>query len=336
MNILTGRNRVLNGGAIVSLLLMSVPVLKSTSEAAVVNISFSDSVMVNDTLIRVGDIAEVGCADQGLRKSIQNFSVGNSAPAGYSRLINTDDLVLYRLKSGFKGVEFEVSGNSRISVATDFKEMKVGDFANEIKQYLDSTIKWPEGSWSVEIENQDVSWKTLNKPLSISVKGLADRFPRGKTQIVLIAEQGSQKNRLNVVCDIRVTVPVLVASGEILRGQIINRENCEIKNLDITRFAPVPFTSFEQLQEMRAARTISSGTIIHSRLLQVIPAVEKGDQVQILFEKGRVKLSVTGVAREPGKVGERIWVENAATNKLIRVVVRGKGKVCIPQGGELI
>jgi flagella basal body P-ring formation protein FlgA len=44
---------------------------------------------------------------------------------------------------------------------------------------------------------------------------------------------------------------------------------------------------------------------------------------------GMVRASVAGVARETGCVGDKIWVENQNTHKMIHAEVSGKGKVNI-------
>ncbi|HON09837.1 MAG TPA: flagellar basal body P-ring formation chaperone FlgA [Chitinispirillaceae bacterium] len=336
MNFQMGRKPSFLPGKILLVASLSLAAAQSGAAASVVSLSFSDSVLVNDTLIRLGDIADIKSPDSKLNDRIRKYPVGGAAPAGYSRLVNTEDLVNYRLRSEFHGVDFRVSGNRRIVVHTDFVENRIGEFSEAIKTYLDSALMWPEGCWSFELENPEASWKTLRKPEKVFLSGLDNGYSKGSTQLQLTSEQGGQRSKIKITCKIRVTIPVLVSSVEISRGQEFSAENCEMKSIDITRFAPVPFSSFDQLKEKRAARTIAPGTIIHNRLVQSIPVVEKGDQVQIMYDKGRVRLSVMGVAREPGGIGERIWVENAATNKLIRVVIRGKGKVSIPQGGDLI
>jgi flagella basal body P-ring formation protein FlgA len=110
----------------------------------------------------------------------------------------------------------------------------------------------------------------------------------------------------------------------------------EMQRLDITRFAPVPLTVKGQLDNKRAARTIAPGTILHDRLFTVIPVVEKGDEVSIEYSAGRVSVAVAGIARERGGIGDRIWVENRETRRLIRVEIRDRGRVSIPQKGASI
>jgi flagella basal body P-ring formation protein FlgA len=83
-----------------------------------------------------------------------------------------------------------------------------------------------------------------------------------------------------------------------------------------------------------ALRSVAAGGILHDRMLRAIPVVARGDQVRIHYIGERVKISVLGVARDNGGSGERIWVENLQTGKLIRAAVSGKGSVVVHQEGE--
>lgn len=330
---------ILQAGRFTSLFfvfLLSAIVSVFSSPNSVVSLHFRDSVMVRDTLIKVNDIAAVSSENSNLSEMVRASVAGSSAPAGYSRFLNADDLVMYRLKSQYQDVVFEISGNHRVKVSTDFVEKKIGDYLGEINEYLTSVISWPQGHWNVEIENPETSWKCLNSPVRVKAEGLQNGYPKGRTLLVLLVEQGNRQQKINVRCNFKVRIPVLVSSKMIQRGQPISSQDFEFKEMDITRFAPAPYTEADHIEGMRASRTINPGMILHDRMVQAIPAVDKGDRVQILLQKGRIKVAVSAIAREPGGIGDRIWVENTVSNKLVQVVVTGKGTVKAPQGGSTI
>jgi flagella basal body P-ring formation protein FlgA len=195
---------------------------------------------------------------------------------------------------------------------------------------------WPQGQWSVKITNPEQTFKCLNTPLKIEFNGIDNGYPKGHTNIFLSAAQGSGMNRITVICDFKVMASVWIVTSTIQRGQPVKVEDCELKMVDITRFAPHPFTSLKDFHNVCAARMITPGMILHDRLVQAIPVVAKGEFVDILLQKGKVRVAVQGVARESGSTGELIWVENAVSHKLIRVTIKEKGVVLAPQGGNSI
>lgn len=298
-----------------------------------VSMVFKDTVLINDTIIHLGDIAEINSSDNELIYKLCNVVAGVAAPAGYSRFLNADDLLLYRLNSQFNNVHFQISGCRRVIIKTDFIEKHIEDYREDIEEYFRKEVSWPEGCWEMKIMEPQRSWKCLNGSASAEIQGLQNDFPKGHVQVWLNVKQGNRKIRIPVSCNVKVALPVLVARKSIIRGQIISAGDCELKKMDITTFGPEPFSQFDVISGIRAARTINPGTILHARLIQSMPVVEKGDLVDILVSKGRVKVAVQGVARECGKVGEKIWVENAVSRKLIQTIIRSKGTVTVAQGG---
>jgi len=301
-----------------------------------VKITFKDTVLVNDTVFKIGDISEVSTSDDLLLSQILQRVAGISAPAGYSRFVNTRDLFLYKIKPFYNAINFEISGAQRTVVKTGYIEKKVGEYERLIIDYFEKTVAWPKGKWKLEIENEDEQWKCLNAPLEVSVEGPDAPYPKGHTTVTLKVTQGIRESSISVLCDISVVIPVIINSKAIMRGENISMQDCELKEMDITRFGPVPITDMNELKSLRAARTIMPGTVLHNRLVQAIPLIEKNEQVEILLKKGRVKVAVQGIARESGGEGELIWVENAASHRIIRAKIAGKGTVMVFHGGKSI
>lgn len=307
--------------------------LTSLSAAPAITLTFKDSALTKDTIFLLGEIAKIECADSGLKSRLQNMVAGNSAPAGYSRYLNVDDFLLYRIKPQFGNFQFVLCGSQRVFIRTAFIEKKIEDYLELIQDYFKKEVLWPLGCWEAIIKEPQRSWKCLPGKTTAEVVGIESGYPRGNTQLWLIVEQGQRKLRIPVLCNVKVVVPVLVARRPVVRGQEITSEDCELKSVNITGFGPQPLFNDSSLIGMRALRTINPGTILHTRLIEGLPTVDKGEQVEILVCKGRVKVAVPGIAREAGKIGEKIWVENTNSRKLVQVIVKSKGTVTVAQGG---
>ncbi len=301
-----------------------------------INLCFRESALVNDTIFRICDIADVTGDDISLINQLRNMVAGTTAPPGCSRFFSTDDFILFNLKNRFPGISFSLSGSKRPLIRTDYKVVKISDYEKAFRDWVDSVIGWNAGDWIMTIENVNDSCKVLNAPVFVSFRGLEDRFPKGLTNIGLLIKQGSRNYKLSIKAFFSVTLPVIVARNTILRGSIIPPEDCTTRRMDITRFAPRPVTSLEELKNKRAGRTINSGTVLHENLLINIPVIEKGDAVSIIYKSKLISVTVAGVARDKGGVGDRIWVENKLTRKLIRVRIMGKGIVSPLEGGVSI
>src|SRR5512133_694705 len=100
----------------------------SVAGAAQVSLVFRDSVMVNDTLITLGDIAEIRSNGGQWKEMLNDFVVGDAAPAGHSRFICRDDLITYKMQSQLKSVQLIASGAVRTCITTNYKEFTVSAF----------------------------------------------------------------------------------------------------------------------------------------------------------------------------------------------------------------
>jgi len=316
------------------MVLFPVFLFNVSAYATPIELLFKDSASVNDTIITFGDIASVRSRDSGIAEKIRQTAAGVSAPAGFSRFVSSEDAVIFRLKPLFGNAQISIHGSRRISVFTNYTKVSVSDYRENIIGYIKSNLSWPQQCFSVTILNPEYSLNVLNQPFDVSPRGLSDCYAKGNTQIELITRQGNRTYRIPVRFKINVTIPVIVACRQIKRGKIVEIEDCEFRKMDITGFGPTPLSSIEDIKNMQTLRTIEPGTVIHDRLLKQKPLIEKGDRVTICSEHASVRVYVSAVARESGNTGEKIWVQNENSNRLIRVTVLDKGKVAISEGGD--
>jgi flagella basal body P-ring formation protein FlgA len=300
-----------------------------------VTLHFADSVMVNDAQIRLGDIARIVTQDPALEAALKKFPVGEAAPAGFNRFVNSVDLVEFRLRSSFKDVQFS-GAQKRVKVVSDFQERSVGEFEEQIRAYAANALGWKEGEWTLTINNATSSWKSGRGPVEVEVSGISNPFVKGNVNMLITARQGTRVNRIPVSCNIKVETTVLVAKRSISRDEELNSENSTLAVMDITKFAFIPMSKLPEPGTMMTARTVNTGTILHDKLMKNIPVITRGDQVRISFNGERVRVSVLGVARESGVNGDRIWVENLQTGRLVRAAVSGRGSVTVHQEGDRI
>jgi len=299
-----------------------------------VKLSFIDSVMVNDTVIRLGDIAVIDCGDAALASAFRAFAVGEAAPAGFSRFVNTEDLVSFNIRRSFKDVNVVAVDQKRVKVASDYRSVTVGEFEEAIRKHAAERLEWGAGEWSLTVANPESSTKIGKGGVSVEVSGIDNPFAKGNVRLTVTLRVGARVYRIPAACKIFVKAPVLVAARPIQRGEELNEENTMIQLTDITNFSYAPLTKLPKAGTATALRFVPMGGVLHDKALRAIPLVARGDQVRIHYIGQRVKISVLGTARDSGGSGERVWVENLQTGKLIRATVSGKGSVVVHQEGE--
>jgi flagella basal body P-ring formation protein FlgA len=307
------------------------------SRVSPVTVDFIDSAAVNDTVIRLKDIAVIlfpGIENQPI--ALQNTVVGEAAPAGYTRLVSTDEVFDYVLKTRCPNFSFVRTPKKVLRVATIFQEKKVSEYEGFIKKFLGDSIKWPSGDFSISIKNGEEKWKCLKMPFEVGMAGLVAGYPRGNINLKIIARQGTKTYSIPVVCYVTVVTSVVVANNTINRGAQLSAENCQIERKDITRFGYEPITNLSSLKDYLTIRTVPKETIIHEKMVMRAPVIAKDELVYLVVESGVVKVSALMRAREAGAVGDRIWVENEMSHKLIKAIVVGKGKTMLLEGEKMI
>ncbi|NLD92674.1 MAG: flagellar basal body P-ring formation protein FlgA [Fibrobacter sp.] len=297
----------------------------SLAGAVQVSFVFRDSVMVNDTLITLGDIAGIRSTDGSLSDVLRNFVVADAAPAGYSRFICRDDLITYKVQSQFKSVQLIARGAVRTCIATNFKELIVGDVYDSIMQYINSIVSWPAGSWNFSVLNTSDKIKIFNMPYRLEFSGINTNRPKGQFSFQMAIIQGGKVMRTPLRCTMKISLPVILAASPIMRGERITPDKCVFKTMDVTHYSVILCDSLSQVVGKRALRQIQEGNVLTTKWLQEIPVVEKGDAIRIISNINKVKVAVDAVARESGAIGEKIWAENAASHKMVRVVIKSKG-----------
>ena len=294
-----------------------------------VTLHFKDSAQVNDTLVYVRDIASVSATGGVDVNDLLNTAAGKSAPPGYFRFIGTAEVVQYRLRTRFPHLVFASDGTGRIPVRTSCVVKKIGDYDDDIASILRERLAWKGSEWTLCIENPEASWKCFNAPLEISVDGLQGDRPKGHLKLQLTVKQFGRTQRIPLLCRIAVVTQVAVARSDIPKGTVLKAADLEMRATDISAFAPLPFYSPGTLVGKKAARTIPAGSVMHDRLVVALPEIARGDPVFIELSKGNVRVSVAAIARENGFRGKKMWVENAANHRLVRVVVKDRNTVTL-------
>jgi len=320
-----------------SLFIINGFVLLTISIAAarpVARLSFVDSVTVNDTAIYLRDIAAISTDSPELKQRLSVAIAGTIAPPGYSRFINTADLLLYRFQPAFKDIDIKVAENKRIVVRTVGIVRKVGDYVNVVEGYLREHIGWKQDEWSFVIENSEETWKSLDLPIGISIeKPAASKtttpYPRGHLQLQFIINQRERITRIPISCLIKIFAPVVISKHALNKGNVIDSNDIELIKTDISCFGPDPCFKIEDLIGQKTIRNINQGSILFNKLLAPVPAVSKGDQLAIRVAQGNVRISVLAIARENGNLGQKIWVENSTTHKLVRVIIKDKSSAVV-------
>jgi len=300
-------------------------------------LEFLDSATVNDTLIRVGDIARIsGVENKQERQRLAQTPIGESAPASYVRFVSVNDALRAAQGSGFHVAALQSGKSGRIPVKTGYQEKNIDSFKEDIVFFIQANVIWAPADYSLTILNPRDKIICLKTPYTLTIEGPPTKCPKGNFSVQIVLAQGSRVFSVHAQCFMTVTTAVVTAASAIPRNAPCDEINCVMEKRDITHFKYAPYTKIAEVRRKRAARSIAPGTILYETMLASQPDVYRDQQVQIIVNSGSVTVTMTARAREDGTVGERIWVENEMTHKLLKAVIIASGKAQLSQGEKLL
>ena len=168
----------------------------------------------------------------------------------------------------------------------------------------------------------DTRWQgnvvVANGDPQIRVRRASSRPLRGPTVLRVGIDAGGQTQRtMSVTADIRHLRPVLVASRMLRRGEALMLDLVELVECDITQLRHGYFTDIDALGDMRTRRSVVAGDVLTRNHVEVIPVINRGDEVELVARTNSLAISAIGQAMQDGGIGERIRVKNSDSGKVL-------------------
>ncbi|MEA3544552.1 MAG: flagellar basal body P-ring formation chaperone FlgA [Thermodesulfobacteriota bacterium] len=121
---------------------------------------------------------------------------------------------------------------------------------------------------------------------------------------------------------------VVVATGTLRRGTILDGDDVELRYQDITQLK-TPIFLIGDVIGKRLKRSIRLGQPLQRKLVEFPPVIKRGERVLIQAHSQGLMLTAAGEAKQDGRAGEAIRVINSNSRKevLCQVVAPGLVKV---------
>ncbi len=122
---------------------------------------------------------------------------------------------------------------------------------------------------------------------------------------------------------------VVVVNDKIKRHAVLTDDLFAVKRMDVTTLREQPITSINDILGLRAKRNLKLGQILTSKAVELIPDVEPGREVAIVYTDGLCRISATGVVMQEGMAGDYIKVKNKSSGKVVIARVVDPGAVAV-------
>jgi flagella basal body P-ring formation protein FlgA len=299
--------------------------------AAQIRIDFYSRVHVKDTVIRLGDVARIDCADEAMRHMLKELYVRDVPPPNRDYILRRLEIVHILARHGITTDQISFSGAERIAVrgcwveippseilarASDELQRIVAEVDREVRCFVVSDVRrvWvPDGKYEVIARGP-------------SAQDLKSRVP---VRVEIQFEGRAIAHR--IVCfELNVFEEIAVACTRIERHDVIQPGQVKMERRDITDSMMRVISSRDDVRGKRVRRSIRPGECIYRELVENPPDIERGSPVRVIVRKGCVEITATGTALENGMVGEDIRVLVLSTRKRMSAQVLDHTTVVVP------
>jgi len=161
-------------------------------------------------------------------------------------------------------------------------------------------------------------------PVRVTVEALDSRSPQRMR--FLAACPGSNGWRYEMLVRATVTAKVAVTSVPVSANTPLQARDVELARRDVTLVSD-SIATLSDVTGLSSRRSLRAGEVLRQGQLASPVLVKRGAAVNIVAQKEQVRVSMDGVAMDPGAQGEVIRVRNASSGTVIRARVIDEGVV---------
>lgn len=184
--------------------------------------------------------------------------------------------------------------------------------------FLSQRLPWEQESMDVVVSyhGKDMVLPEGNLELRYRLSGGTARL--GRIPISLeIRVDGIFKRRLRLTAHVTVIQEVVQTRNSIKRGAILKPADVEIKKIRTDRLVQHVAGNLAEVVGYEARRNLQKGRMVTLNSLRKHPLLKKGDPVVLIAEKGRMRITAPGIAKEKGFKDSMVQVLNVQSKKTV-------------------
>jgi len=295
-----------------------------------VEIVLKDKVVVFGPVVTLGELADIICNDEELKKSLSEAEILASPPPLKIRIIK-NVYIINRLKQNRLNTDkLKISGSNEIIISTDVKEITENEIVNLVEKYLNEKLPYKPENREIKIEMKIGNIIAPSKELQLKIIEKRIAMTKGAFRINIGIYNGEKLYRsILLPVKVRTFEDIVVAKENIKTGSVIKRDDLMIKREETTTFGNDIIYNVNDAVGKKTKTIIGKEGILKGNLLENMPIIEKGKFISITVLKGDVVVTAPGKALEDGYMNEFIKVLNLSSKENLMAQVNGNSSVVI-------
>lgn len=308
-----------------NLLLAAVLVLLITFNAAAFQITINPEVEVKSPQITLAEISEIKAPELSAAQlgELENLNFKSSPNPGYSKRLSRVLVDLTVQNFGYDKEDFELQMPKTVVVKRKSNLIKEAEIFGLVENYLNTNLDFKTDKIVIESRNSvtEIEIPAGNYELKIADN---QRLSLPNTSLKLeIWQNGERLRSLFYPVEIKLSMKVLTAAEDLKSSSKISKSDFKLieKNIKgdpeqiVNDFSEIDFNNTE------LSRSLKKGEPLKFSYLKIPYAVKWGQKLNLRLNRNNIKISTVVEAKERGKIGEIITVENLNSGYQFQVEV---------------
>jgi flagellar basal body P-ring formation protein FlgA len=324
-----GRIRSLLYGVCLSLfvlLTISVPVRSIAAADLVINLR--EDAAVDSGKVFLKDIADVRGGDAAQLQKLEALDLGSSPVFGSVTTLGRGR-IKELIQAAFGPISSSaITGAQVVQIRLKGRQVGAADIVPILKSHFSESTSWKES----EIEVRAIgNLKGIEIPPSGAELRLSSLAPiNGQKRILApieVLQDGKNLRNFWVSAEVYVHADVVTAAKRIIPGKIIEAEDIEKKNKEITDLRAAYAGRPEDIIGKISRRNFSPGDPLTRDSFSDPYLVRNGEIVRLRLERDGVVLTSLAKAEQDGRLGQIIRVRNIDFSRVLKAQVTGRAEV---------
>lgn len=289
-----------------------------SSSLAQTTIELKENVCLAGEEIFLKDIATIS------DNSLNNIYIGKLPLPGKKREISQDYVKLRILQAKIKEENFKLTGANKITITTSSQQLDIEEVIKIAKEYLlDKFNQRVEMEPFATLKNMTLPAGCVEYEIGI----VNSQNLRSQVYIpVEIKINGTKYRTIKVGFKIHRFDKVIITAKPLPRHHLLTLQDIKIEEREVTYINSVPLA---EIIGKRLKTAVTEGKILTYDLIESPPIIKRGDVVTIKKEDEFLIIGAKGVAKENGRLGDKIKVENTTSKKIITGIVEDDKTVIV-------
>jgi len=311
MKVKKGLNIVLTLFLVLLFLLVNVRV-----RAESVRITIPEEIGISSNWITLGEIATITGIKGGKLEELKSIRLGKAVLPGYARQIQRAQIELHLKNEDFSLKDIKLDCPNRILVKTKSRKLSREKLVEDAKEYLNHLLEYPEDRTIISLRHNPPEILLPDRDYIIEYE-----FTKGGKEIGNITLQTLIKiddlvyKRIFLSFEVLVKHQVYVAKRPLSIGERVTGDDFYLDYRGLSNYPGEIITDLDtpMVKYGVIKAPIPRGGILTTYYLNMPDIIRAGDEVQAEIIVGGIKVTTMVKARQSGKMGEYITVENVNT-----------------------